>query len=416
MQQLGIYLQDLELQRDYANRPAAQTYTLGADVISGGDGDDNITGDNRVIQGPYRVETPAIEGNLSTQVSQLRTAIGRYSTAVTGLRQSLVVNGSGYQPHTFTIGADTLSGDTGNDSLIGDDHYTFTPILAQLPYQRDSFWNYGFGDQLSGRTQPLRHYNLNLGNDSLNGGGGDDFAIGDYSITLVPIVNQAPQTAAQTLELQQSLDLLVTNVQSYIRNLHIDAYGINFNQTNQSNVLRAGNDSVDGASGNDLVIGDNATQVLPFVAGSLNLSVALASGNLDLRVDDFNLSHSLARQFQVIYRQAGVGVTQLGQDTLFGGSDNDVLFGLRDIDTLFGQDGNDYLFGGAENDALDGGSGSNVIRSGDPGRSDETAINPAVLARLANFLSPALLNTIAETRLTQSSHQLEGKLSGQVGN
>ncbi|NJL47223.1 MAG: calcium-binding protein [Leptolyngbyaceae cyanobacterium SM2_5_2] len=371
-------------------------------------------GDNQVIQGPYRVEAPATTSNLATLVSQLRQGLIGYSTAVNGLRQSLPVTGTGYQPHTFNVGTDTFGGNGGNNTIIGDDNYVFTPILGQLPYGRNSFWQYGFGDQLSSRTQPLRNYNLNLGNDTVTGGTGQDLMIGDYGMTLAPIVNQAPQTPEQGLQLQQSLDLLLSDLQAYIRDLHNNTYGIDFNQENQANSLRASNDQMNGIDGNDLMLGDNATMVLPFIAGGLNLGVTLQQGILDLRVSDHNLTHALPRRVQFIYRQAGVGATELNQDALYGGTGNDVLFGLNANDALFGQEGNDFLFGGLGSNALDGGAGSNTVRTGNPGRADEAAIAPDIQAKLAAMLSPALLTSLYETISSQASQQLEGQLSGRI--
>jgi Ca2+-binding RTX toxin-like protein len=414
LQQLGVYLQDLALQRDYHYRPAAQTYHIGVDTINGGSGNAFIVGDNQLVQGPFRVENPAAENNLNALIGQLRQALVSSSTAINGLRQSLPVSDPAYQPHTFVIGADSIGGQGGNNTITGDNSYLFMPILNQLTYLRDSFWQYGFGDQLSLRTQPLRNYNLNLGNDTITGGTGNDLMIGDYSVSLTPLVNPAPQTPAETIQLQQSLDLLLSDLQAYIRDRHNDIYGIDFNQENQANSLRAGNDAMAGIDGNDLMIGDNATLVLPFIAGQLTLTLPLQNGNLDLRVSDHNFYHSLPRRFQQAYRKDGVGYTEFSRDTLYGGTGNDILFGLRDSDVLFGQEGNDFLFGGTDSNSLDGGPGTNVIRTGNPGRADETAIAPDIQAKLAAALSPALLATIYETIASQPNQQLQGQLSGRI--
>jgi Ca2+-binding RTX toxin-like protein len=316
----------------------------------------------------------------------------------------------------LTIGADNIDGNGGNDSVIGDDHYLLTPILSTLPYVRDSFWDYGFGDQQSSRTQSLRDYDRNLGNDTINGGDNNDFLNGDYAVTLVPIVNTVPQTPEQALILEQSLDQLIVDIKAFLRDLNNDAYGIDFNQVNYANSLQAGNDAIDGASGNDLMVGDNSTRILPFIAGSLDLAIPIQNSKFDLEVADHNLSHSLPRQFEYLFRPEGVGVTVLGEDQLFGGEGNDVMFGLRAIDTLFGQDGNDYLFGGDEADILEGGLGTNVVRTGNPSRQDETDIAVDVTAKLAAFLSPDVLATIQEIIATQGDQQLAGKLTGRVVN
>jgi Ca2+-binding RTX toxin-like protein len=416
LQQLGIGLHDLELQRDYHQQSIAQPLLLGRDFISGGPENDLIVGDNQFIQGPFRVETPNADGDLSNLVSQLRQAISSFSGAALALQNSLTVASTNYIPHTFNIGGDNINGDGGDDSVVGDDHYLLTPILSTLPYVRDSFWDYGFGDQQSSRTQSLRDYDRNLGNDTINGGDNNDFLNGDYAVTLVPIINTVPQTPEQALILEQSLDQLIVDIKAFLRDLNNDAYGIDFNQVNYANSLQAGNDAIDGASGNDLMVGDNSTRILPFIAGSLDLAIPIQNSKFDLEVADHNLSHSLPRQFEYLFRPEGVGVTVLGEDQLFGGEGNDVMFGLRAIDTLFGQDGNDYLFGGDEADILEGGLGTNVVRTGNPSRQDETDIAVDVTAKLAAFLSPDVLATIQEIIATQGDQQLAGKLTGRVVN
>jgi Ca2+-binding RTX toxin-like protein len=416
VQQLGFSLRDLELERDYALRPTPQTYALGVDTMVGGSENDLMVGDNQLIEGPYRVETPASEGDLATMVAQLRAAITSYGSLVSGYRSGLAVNPSGYTPHTYVVGADTLYGDAGNDTIIGDDQTLLTPLLNTFTYTRSSFWSYGFGDQVSGRSQPLIDYALYRGNDTLNGGDGDDYLQGDYANTLVPLVTVVPQDSTQLAQLDQSLEQLVTDLEAYLRDRHNDTYGINFNLANQANLLVAGNDVMDGSTGNDLMLGDNATQVLPFIGGGLNLSLDIQNGYLDLRVDSHNFYHSLSMGFEYLYRQAGVGFTQLAQDTLYGNWGNDVLFGLRGADTLLGMDDNDYLFGGEGTDGLDGGPGSNIVRSGDPGRSDTAAILPTITARLWAFLSPDLMAILQETLATQATQSLSGQVRGPIVN
>ena len=53
-----------------------------------------------------------------------------------------------------------------------------------------------------------------------------------------------------------------------------------------------------------------------------------------------------------------------GNDTLNGGDGNDTLDGGTDDDSLFGENGNDTLIGGVGNDYLDGGNGNDILSGG----------------------------------------------------
>lgn len=414
--QLGIGLQDLELGLDYRDRTSAHTFAFGQDAISGGSGLDSIVGDDSFVIGPFSTQSLSLQSSLGQTVTQLRQVIRGFSRSVDRLRTSLSANGSGYQPHTLRIGLDAINGDDGDDKITGDDQLLLAPIVDPLPYQRSTFWNYGFGNQLSSRIQPLRGYNLVVGNDTVNGGNGNDLIEGDYSTILTPIVNAAPHNANQRLVLEQSLDLLITDINAFIRDLHQDTFGINFNQQNQGNSLSAGNDTLRGDDGDDLVLGDTATFILPWVANQIDLSLALQNGNLDSRDEAHNFRHLLPRAYDYLYRQAGVGSTTLGRDLIGGGNDNDILFGLSNIDAIFGQNGNDFIFGGKEADQLNGGSGQNVIRTTNPARQDETAIAPVIDAHLATLLSPAMQSYLREIVQFQNTPALNGKLFGTILN
>jgi len=55
------------------------------------------------------------------------------------------------------------------------------------------------------------------------------------------------------------------------------------------------------------------------------------------------------------------GVSNLGEDVIYGLSGNDIIYGGGGGDTVFGQGGNDTIYGGDGNDKLDGGSGDDAF-------------------------------------------------------
>jgi Ca2+-binding RTX toxin-like protein len=136
-------------------------------------------------------------------------------------------------------------------------------------------------------------------------------------------------------------------------------------------VLRAGNDTLDGAEGVDLLRFDQAE----IGALAVNLGTNSATGTWDGSA----FAHSLSGIEQILGSDGhdhliGDGSDNTlwggdGQDTLVGGVGNDILIGgssatdLRDV--IYAGDGNDSLEGGAGNDELRGDNGNDTLLGGD---------------------------------------------------
>ena len=97
------------------------------------------------------------------------------------------------------------------------------------------------------------------------------------------------------------------------------------------------NDTIDGGDGNDYIDAG---------AGKDNLS----GGN----------GNDMLMGQQGRDRLAG----KEGQDTLYGGSRQDTLYGDEGNDALYGDSGNDRLYGGDQDDTLSGGNGNDLIDGG----------------------------------------------------
>ncbi len=110
---------------------------------------------------------------------------------------------------------------------------------------------------------------------------------------------------------------------------------------------RAGNDTVDGGDGDDQLYGDDGNDNLLGQVGA----DALYGGNGDDRL------------------QGGEGNDSLhgddGSDALLGQEGADTLHGGNGDDTLLGGEGNDSLYGEYGNDVLDGGAGNDYLCGGD---------------------------------------------------
>jgi len=119
-------------------------------------------------------------------VNTLKQSIVSFSSALNPLLNAFT--GSVNSPYTLSSGNDTLNGGDGDDKLLGADSILFAPILNTLNYQRGSFWKYGF-DRTPKAVRPnFRDFDLVLNNDTMNGGNGNDLMLGGYSNLITPLV------------------------------------------------------------------------------------------------------------------------------------------------------------------------------------------------------------------------------------
>ncbi|MCL2892705.1 immunoglobulin-like domain-containing protein, partial [Brenneria tiliae] len=150
--------------------------------------------------------------------------------------------------------------------------------------------------------------------------------------------------------------------------------------------LPAGDDTVSGGIGHDIIFGDvvkfnhiesngyNALQ--QYIADKTtdgDTSSVTAKSMHDYIVahsDEFNLS-STGDGNDILNGGAGDDILygQGGDDTLIGGAGNDILYGGDGNDTLLGGTGDDILIGGAGDDVLTGGAGADIFKwqAGDVG-------------------------------------------------
>lgn len=406
--QLNYDLHGLELALTGTSGATAREITLGGDVIDAGGDRDLVMGDNAFLIGGLTIKSPSNAAAISTMVGNLQQLIANFNRTVDTVLDPLTTRPMN-QPFTLAIGNDQITGNSGDDKLLADDTFVLAPNFSNPNYVKGSFWNYALigGDQPARST--LREFNLKLGNDLVNGGSGNDLMIAGYSNVILPLANQAPVTQSDRLQFQRDLELFAEDVRTFIRDLHNTNHGIEYVNNNQSHTLIAQNDVMNGEAGDDVMLGDNATLLLPIVDRQINLSFEIVRGYLDSSDESYNFSQGLPHQYDLIYRNSNLGATRFAEDTMTGGDGNDILFGLRGVDTMQGDAGDDYLFGGAETDVLNDTLGTNVIRATNPSAGDSTIINPRINAYLVNFLSPALQRYISELDQEKNKLTLEGR-------
>lgn len=258
-----------------------------------------------------------------------------------------------------------------------------------------------------------------------------DLVMSDNGVVLSGMVVKSPLDAAtlsqQLLDLQQVLTALNGTVNAISAPLG--------GTTTQPYTFAIGNDIVSGGGGDDKLFADDSLILEPifrnpnYVRGSFwnysligvdkparsnlrqgDLSFELNKSFFDYGDEEHNFNQVMPHQYNFIYRTSGSALTQLAEDTMFGGGGNDILFGLRGIDQMSGNDGNDYLFGGEENDGLDGGAGTNIVRTTNPSAADLLVINPTIRTVLLNLLSPTLQRTIVELDQSKNDLSIDGDL------
>ena len=402
-------LHDLELALG-TGKPG-QTLRYGNDTLIGGRDADSLYGDNLTIYSPLMVKAPQ-------DITKLDRQVDEFSQLLQLLNQSVSNRLSGFsQAQTQTIldaQNDTISGGEGDDYLMGGDSLTFAPVLDGLLYDRTQFWNYGFTPIMKAVRPTFRDWNWQRNNDLLSGNDGNDFLIGGYSNLIAPILTQTPMNAVELGRLQASLGTLVSDFKNrFLRDLYNQRYGIAYENRDRSNSLTLENDTLSGGNGNDVLLGDNATIVLPFLNGAPNLSIKIQGNNLDVTEEAHNFFGGTPHRADLTLRT--LANLPIGRDALYGGSGTDVLLGQRGADVIQGGDDYDTLFGGLEGDTLSD-SGANLIRYYTlPSPSDEVAIAPYLQPKLQLWLSTHLTKTFLEILTNRYSASLSGDLTLNFG-
>jgi len=171
-----------------------------------------------------------------------------------------------------------------------------------------------------------------VGNATVTGGAGPNFAIGDEN--------------AQFISLGELDDTL---------------YGGD------------GNDTVASAFGEDILYGNQGSDLVQGGGGEDSLYGGQGSDTLDGENDDdmafgnFGADSMLGGQGEdALYGNQDNDTLSGGSglDSLFGGQADDVLYGNTGSDLLNGGLGADVLYGGSDNDTLSGADGNDVLRGG----------------------------------------------------
>lgn len=311
----------------------------GADTLNGGDGNDVLSGGDGVDMLTFGTATAAVTVNLGVTVAQNTGGAGsdtisgienvtgsNYNDSLTGDgAANRLLGGSGDDVLDGAAGNDTLEGGVGNDTLLGGDG----------------------DDTLNG----------GVGNDLIDGGAGTNTIsfsglTGGVGVGLDLRNTAAQNTTGAGIE-------TVSNVQNIVGSSYADVFigtdGANrINGAVGSDVIygEGGDDTLEGGSGNDTLYGGAGDD---FLDGGFNDDYIDGEGGS-------NYASYASASAAVTVNLSIVGAQNTGTA---GGTDTLVniqnLRGSNFNDTLIGNDGDNAFIGGLGDDTINGGAGLDTI-------------------------------------------------------
>ena len=313
---------DADLLEHLTGSPTApHDLRVGNDIISGGDGNDIISGDFAIIAVPFASGSPAAG-------AEFITATLRYHSFLRDLEYVLTdFYNTTHEAHLGVL-----------DALIAE-------ALRTNP-DRDP--------ALRPKSVDLDLHRIFIGNDEIDGGFGADVIVGDHQAILAPVLTgislhkltdllgvtqQQLADARDALALQQ---MIRTADLAYHANTHVADWSsrkpLAADLRLVPNVfeydLEIGNDVLRGGGDNDLLIGDNGLIIIPIVTDPAKPANRIQS-EIALLLNDLEALLS-GRQYNTPYRFSAATLGHAGgnrgitlrqsSDILRGGTGDDVIF------------------------------------------------------------------------------------------
>jgi Ca2+-binding RTX toxin-like protein len=352
---------------------------LGNDTIDGGAGNDSVAGgddDDDVMGG---AGTDSIDGGAGNDSI---TGGTEGDTLIGGTEDDTILGEDGDDSIDGGSGTDSLVGGAGDDTIFGRDGGD----VVQGGTGQDSLFGGGDADTVDGGADNDMVFGEGgtdivsggdgddtvdggADNDTLSGGGGVDNLIGGTGDDQVSEVAVDAETImlTDTALIVGGLSDTVDGVEEFILS------GGNLSSLIDASAYTLGNVTIDGAGGNDTLIGSMGDDFInggsgnDTVSGNLgNDSILGGAGSDDL--DGGSANDTLAGNGGADTINGGTGLDSIdagtGNDFVDGGDDNDTVLGGGGLDTIHGGLGNDRLLGDAQNDVLMGGDGNDTLIGG----------------------------------------------------
>jgi len=353
----------------------------GNDILIGGAGGDTLIGGAGTDRASYTTATLAVIASLANAAGNTGDAAGDTYSGIENL-----TGGAGDDTLTGDATANALDGGNGNDLLsggagadaltggAGTDTASYATaaagVVANLTTPAsntgdaagdtyttiENLTGSAFNDTLTGTTG-ANVLDGGAGGDTLTGGAGADTLIGGAGIDTA---SYSAATAAVTANLATGAGTAGDasgDTYSGVENLTGGTVADTLTGDNNANVLTglAGNDNLSGSGGDDTLIGGAGADVLNGGAGidTASYSTSTAAVTVNLATPASNTGDASGDTFTAIENVTGGSAA----DNITGDANANTLSGLAGNDTLNGGNGDDILIGGAGADILTGGSG-----------------------------------------------------------
>jgi len=310
----------------------------GNDSIDGGDGNDTLVGDDAFIDGTNPSVPNVTHGLLvvhtdASAEAAANISLGALGTTVvpmTSIVPGREVNAASWVlPHVFGYDAAIPA----NNSLQTSSGVRLVPYASVV-------------------TDFSHHVGLLHGNDTITGGNGNDTLVGDDLVVIAPAVTFDATTMAKAETITRGLLDLSCDFSDLVHRQYWllgSPWDHGHDGPNDTIVVdhlySIGEDVLDGGAGNDVLIGDDSTQIAPAFTLPVNLAekfeffqngTADAGSEIgDAVLDLTYLEHRM--RDRVIQVQQGwfkgsvvehhVDMLMIGNDTIYGGDGNDLIVG-----------------------------------------------------------------------------------------
>jgi Ca2+-binding RTX toxin-like protein len=305
-------------------------------------------------------------------------------------------------------GNDELFGGAGDDALVGDDAVIFSPnVTISQTFIESAFHMSGdllkafddFGDLIHRLHHAVGdaddgHYShedvvvdqtFYVGNDEMDGGAGNDLMVGDDLTVMTPslavpeglvddfhhLFHDLEKAADEADWALDELDDVAHDLRDVVVAV-MHGEKIQYHLVHHIDRIFAGNDTLLGGDGDDILLGDDWSYLAP--------QVTVTSGgypdgnncwNYDRWYHDHDWDHGHGNHYgwydwhhHEDRHDAPRDEWIVGNDTMDGGDGNDTLFGQGGDDVMYGGVGNDLLVGGPGKDTLVGGTGEDKLIQG----------------------------------------------------
>lgn len=365
------------------------------DEIVGGAGTDTVDYQYRTAALTITVDGAANDG-IASEADNIKTDV---EVIVGGSAGDTITGGSGNETIHGGAGADIISGGNGNDTLIGN--------------AGDDTLNGGAGDDLFEaegndsvfvNSSTVTTDDKGAGADLMNGGGGTDKL--SYAARTRPIgVTMCTDSAAATgPAVTTPIPTACTDKDGYAAQLVGDVDVDTLDGTYAAmDTLTIAVDGVDTII--DISACTNAASLLTAINTQLTTVTATKQTTTDflvITIKDLAANHTLEATGGTFEDDFGLDTTTVqsnegdksinvewlvsgdGNDVLTGGSAGETIEGGMGNDTIYGGAGDDMLYGDAGNDTLTGDAGNDAISGG---AGDDQAIGGAGDADICEYVS-----------------------------